>query len=127
MASKHILKAHLIFCVKYRKKLLQGKLNEHMKAILVEISENSDFIIEVIETDKDHVHMMIDYIPRLSISSIVNRLKAVSTNRIWKLYPNHLKKHFWQERTFWSDGYFVCSIGEASPDTIRRLERGCRH
>lgn len=120
MASKHILKAHLIFCVKYRKKLLQGKLNEHMKAILVEISENSDFNNEVIETDKDHVHMMIDDIPRLSISSIVNRLKAVSTNRIWKLYPNHLKKHFWQERTFWSDGYFVCSIGEASPDTIRR-------
>jgi len=120
MASKHILKAHLIFCVKYRKKLLQGKLNEHMKAILVEISENSDFNNEVIETDKDHVHMMIDYIPRLSISSIVNRLKVVSTNRIWKLYPNHLKKHFWQERTFWSDGYFVCSIGEASPDTIRR-------
>ena len=120
MASKHILKAHLIFFVKYRKKLLQGKLNEHMKAILVEISENSDFIIEVIETDKDHVHMMIDDIPRLSISSIVNRLKAVSTNRIWKLYPNHLKKHFWQERTFWSDGYFVCSIGEASPDTIQR-------
>ena len=120
MASKHILKAHLIFCVKYRNKLLQGKLNEHMKAILVEISENSDFNNEVIETDKDHVHMMIDDIPRLSISSIVNRLKAVSTNRIWKLYPNHLKKHFWQERTFWSDGYFVCSIGEASPDTIRR-------
>lgn len=120
MASKHILKAHLIFCVKYRKKLLQGKLNEHMKAILVEISENSDFNNEVIETDKDHVHMMIDDIPRLSISSIVNRLKALSTNRIWKLYPNHLKKHFWQERTFWSDGYFVCSIGEASPDTIRR-------
>jgi len=31
-----------------------------------------------------------------------------------------VEKHFWGERTFWSDGYFVCSIGEASPDTIRQ-------
>ena len=38
----------------------------------------------------------------------------------WKLYPNFLRQYFWKEHTFWSDGYFVCSIGDANPDTIRR-------
>ena len=35
-------------------------------------------------------------------------------------YSGFLTKHFWKEHTFWSDGYFVCSIGEANPDTIRK-------
>jgi REP element-mobilizing transposase RayT len=40
-------------------------------------------------------------------------------DKIWEKYSNYLQKHFWKEKTFWSDGYFVCSIGEASPETIR--------
>jgi len=41
------------------------------------------------------------------------------TNYLFKIYKDFLKKHFLKENTFFSDGYFVCSIGEASPDTIR--------
>ena len=72
------------------------------------------------ETDKDHIHLMIQFIPRLSISSIVNRIKSISTYRIWQLHSEFLSQHFWKEKTFWTDGYFVCSIGEASPETIRQ-------
>lgn len=64
---------------------------------------------------------IIRYIPRLSITSIVRKLKQESTYHIWRsTHRSFLFKHFWKERTFWSDGYFVCSIGEASPDTIRQ-------
>ena len=59
------------------------------------------------------------FIPRLSVSSIVRKLKQESTKQIWSLYSDVLSQEFWLEKTFWSDGYFVCSIGEASPDTIR--------
>jgi len=72
------------------------------------------------ETDKDHIHLMIQYIPRLSISSIVNHIKSVTTYQIWQKYHNFLSKHFWKEKTFWTDGYFICSIREASPETIRK-------
>ena len=41
-----------------------------------------------------------------------------TTKKIWKLHQNLLQEHFWKEKTFWTDGYFVCSIGEANPDTI---------
>jgi len=84
------------------------------------IASNSDFEIEVFESDIDHIHFLIRYIPRLSVTSIVRKLKQESTVAIWKLQKNILSKNFWKEHTFWSDGYFVCSIGEASPETVRQ-------
>lgn len=117
--SKHYLKCHLIFVCKYRKKLLVGQLNNDMKAIIQSITDKSDFEIEVMETDIDHVHFLIRYIPRLSIAQIVRRLKQQSTLHIWQSHSVALRKEYWYKDMFWSDGYFVCSIGEASPNTIR--------
>jgi len=91
-----------------------------MKAIMQSIASNSDFEIEVFESDIDHIHFLIRYIPRLSVTSIVRKLKQESTVAIWKRQKNILSKNFWKEHTFWSDGYFVCSIGEASPETVRQ-------
>lgn len=118
--SKHYLKCHLIFVCKYRKKLLVGDLDNDMKSILLSITEKSDFEIEVFESDIDHIHFLIRYIPRLSVTSIVRKLKQESTIAIWQKHKNILSKNFWKEHTFWSDGYFVCSIGEASPETVRQ-------
>ena len=117
--SKHYLKCHLIFVCKYRKKLLIGQLNDDIKQIFQSIADGSDFEIEVMETDKDHVHFLVRYIPRLSIAQMVRRLKQESTRQIWQLHSIQLRKEYWYKDMFWSDGYFVCSIGEASPDTIR--------
>jgi len=117
--AKHNLKVHLILVCKYRKKLLKQGIETNIKNIIRDIEINSDFEIIEMETDIDHIHLMIQYIPRVSISSIVNRIKSITTKRIWNLYQSYLQKHFWKEKTFWTDGYFVCSIGEANPETIR--------
>jgi len=116
---KYYLKMHLIFVCKYRKKLLVKYISDDIKQIIFDISKISSFSIDILETDQDHLHMLLDIVPQHSISSIVNRLKSISTTRIWKLHYDYLKQHFWKEHTFWSDGYFVCSIGEANPETIR--------
>jgi hypothetical protein len=61
-----------------------------------------------------------------SVTMIVSLLKQISTYRIWRLsdkITNFLSKHFWKEKTFWSDGYFACSIGSASIDTIEKYIR----
>src|SRR5574344_567450 len=107
---KYYLKCHLIFCIKYRKKLLVGKFNDTIKCILKGIAEKSDFDIEIMESDKDHIHFLINYPPNISVTSIVRKLKQEST----------LRKEVWVERTLWSDGYFCCARGEASPETIRK-------
>jgi putative transposase len=118
--SKYLLLAHLVFACKYRKKLLKGQSATDMKEILLDIAANSDFDIDVLETDLDHIHIMVDYPPTLSIFQIVRRLKSLSTRRIWEKYPKFLAYHFWKEKTFWSDGYFACSTGDASAETIKK-------
>ncbi|MCQ2069503.1 MAG: IS200/IS605 family transposase [Bacteroidaceae bacterium] len=117
---KYFLKCHLIFVCKYRKRLLEGDMQQIIKDIFSGIEKMSDFVIEIMETDKDHIHMLVSYPPNISVTSIVRKLKQNSTRELWKRYPEWLRRHFWKEHTFWSDGYFVCSIGETSPETVRR-------
>lgn len=116
--SKYRLNAHIVFVVKYRKQLLVGAINEFIKNKCFEIANRSNFDIDILETDKDHIHLLVNYEPKISLLSIVRRLKQETTFHVWKNFD--LSKEFWKERTFWSDGYFVCSIGEASSDTIRK-------
>jgi putative transposase len=99
--------------------MVVGPLNDDIKQIFLSIASNSDFDIEVMKSDINHIHFLIRYIPRWSISQLVRRLKQESTRQIWLLHSTSLRKEYWYKDMFWSDGYFVCSIGEASPDTIR--------
>ena len=118
---KYYLKVHLVFVCKYRKQLLvNNDIDLKVKQIFKSIGSKSDSQIDIMETDKDHMHLLVSYPPKISISSIVRKLKQVSTITLWKYFPAYLSKHFWNEHIFWSDGYFACSIGEASPETIRR-------
>lgn len=119
--SKHLLIVHLIFSCKYRKKLLL-KYGEEIKAIFYDISEDNYLNIIEMEVDKDHIHLLVQYPPIKSILEVVRLFKQVSTYRIWRQNGNdaNLRKHFWKEQTFWSDGYFACSIGQVSRDTIER-------
>ena len=110
----------MILVCKYRKKLLIGAVEYDMKQIMQNISDLSDFNIEVMGTDKDHIHMMICSEPILSPLQIVRRLKQMSTTAIWKRHENYLRQVFYKENTFWTDGYFVSSIGNVSQETIKK-------
>lgn len=91
-----------------------------MKQILFEISQKYDFEIKTMESDLDHIHFLISSTPQISISQVVRVLKQESTIRIWKLHYRFLKKHFWKEHTFWTDGYFCTTIGDVSQETLRK-------
>ncbi|MGN0068827.1 MAG: IS200/IS605 family transposase [Prevotella sp.] len=118
--SKFLIKYHIILVCKYRKQLLVGAVEYDMKKIMRHISEMSDFDIEVMETDKDHLHMMVRSEPKLSPLQIVRRLKQMSTSAVWKKYRDFLRHNFYKEHTFWTDGYFVSSIGNVSQETIKK-------
>ena len=116
---KFLLKCHLIFVCKYRRNILDGYLSEPIKKKCLAISEMANFEIETMETDKNHIHFMVAYSPSVSVSAIVRKLKQETTYYVWKEFPE-LRNVYWKEKTFWSDGYFVCSIGNANSDTIRK-------
>ena len=119
--SKYLLMVHLIFVCKYRKKLLK-KFGTQIKRLFYDIAEEKNLNIVEMEVDKDHIHLLVQYNPTQSILEIVRHFKQISTYRIWRQGNNniYLSNHFWKERTFWSDGYFACSIGNVSMETIEK-------
>ena len=119
--SKYLLIVHLIFVTEYRKQLLV-KYGDEIKIILEDVSKEKNFKIVTMEVDKDHIHLLVNYSPILSVVEMVRHLKQISTYRIWRQNNNHLdlSKQFWKEKTFWSDGYFACSIGNISKETIEK-------
>jgi putative transposase len=117
--AKFLILYYLIFVCKYRKALLET-LGDTVKAIFVEISFSSQFSLEEMEVDRDHIHCLVQSEPTISPASIVRRLKQESTYTLWQQYTPLLKQHFWKERTFWSDGYFCCTVGNASQEVIRQ-------
>ena len=119
--SKFILTYHIIFVCKYRKKLLI-RYGEDIKQTMYNISKRYDFTIKEMEVDKDHIHMMVESIPKISPLQIVRVLKQQSTIQMWRKYSKKLKKHYWSENTFWTDGYFVSTIGEVS-NTLKHYIR----
>lgn len=116
--SKFILTYHIIFVCKYRKKLLI-KYGEDIKQIMYDISKRYDFDIKETEVDKDHIHMMIESVPKISPLQIVRVLKQQSTIQMWRKYSKELKKYYWAENTLWTDGYFCSTIGEVSSKTLK--------
>ena len=104
-----------------QKKLLTVKqISDDIKQFSYEIYQKHKVIIRYMETDKDHIHYMIETEPTMSISKIVNLMKSYTTYHIWKKYPNDLRKHFWKEHTFWADGYFACSVGNVSEEMLQK-------
>ena len=100
--------------------LVSKQIVDDIKQFSYEICQKHKVIIRYMETDKDHIHYMIETEPIMSISKIVNLIKSYTTYHIWERYPNYLRKHFWKERTFWTDGYFVCSVRNVSKEMLRK-------
>ncbi len=115
---------HLIFVCKYRRSLLI-RLSKDVKSIMFEIAEENNFRIEEMEVDKDHIHLLVKYAPSQSVLEIVRLLKQISAYRIWRKANNstYLQKYLWKENTFWSDGYFACSVGQVSKSVIEQYIR----
>ena len=118
---KYLLQYHMIFVCKYRKKLLVSKeISDYIKQFSYEICTKNNIIIRYMETDKDHIHYMIETEPTISISKVDNLIKSYRTYHIWKKHTEYLKEHFWKEHTFWTDGYFACSVGNVSEEILKQ-------
>lgn len=113
------LHVHLVFVTKYRKavftKAILGELEEIFKAVCI------DFEAELVEFDgeRDHVHLLITYPPKISISNLVNSLKGVSSRMVRKSKHPEVLKMLWGN-ALWSPSYFAGSCGGAPIDVIKR-------
>lgn len=116
--NKSLLMVHLIFATKYRKAILTGAFRNDLKQAMFETCRKHHWYIRRMETDRDHIHILLQYNPSDSVTGIVSILKQCSTYSAWQKYPDMLSNYYWKERTLWSDGYFAASVGQVSQKTI---------
>lgn len=109
---------HIVWCVKYRHKVLPGDIDKKLKEILNQIATDNGFTISEIESDCDHVHLLIDCNPQHSIPNIIKALKGVSARLLIKEFPQ-LKKKLW-EGNLWNPSYFVATVSEHTEAQIRQ-------
>ena len=110
---------HLVFVAKYRRKVFTKPILEDLEQIFSKVC--NDFESELIECEgeHDHVHLLINYPPKVSVSKLVNSLKGASSQRIRKKgYPS-VQKALWGG-SLWSRSYFAGSCGGAPIDVIKR-------
>ena len=117
---KYSLKVHIVLVTKYRKQLLKDSIADDVKQEIVHIANTRDYKIIAIETDKDHMHFLLSYDTADRVCDIVKIVKQETIYYLWQKYSSVLSKQYWKENTFWSDGYFACSIGEVSSATIQK-------
>lgn len=115
-----MLKVHIVLVTKYRKQLLNGKIAKVVKQRIEEVAKTHGFRIITMETDKDHIHLLLEYDTTDRVCDLVKIIKQQTTRFLWERYSTLLSRHFWNKRIFWSDGYFACSIGEVSSATIEK-------
>ncbi|MCK5149425.1 IS200/IS605 family transposase [Candidatus Pacearchaeota archaeon] len=105
------IKYHFVFCIKYRKDLfLENKYIETFKKICKGLEERYSMKFETIGFDEDHLHFMLQSVPKYSASQIFRIVKSVTAIKLFEMHPD-IKKELWGGE-FWSDGGYVGTVGE---------------
>jgi len=105
------IKYHFVFCIKYRKDLfLDNQYVEAIKEICKGFEERYHMRFETIGFDEDHLHFMLQSVPKYSPSQLFRLVKSITAIELFKKYPD-LKKELWGGE-FWSDGGYVSTVGE---------------
>ena len=108
---------HIVWCVKYRRKILIGEFEQSLKEILLKIANDNNFEIVEMETDKDHIHLLIECSPQHQIPTMIKTLKGVSARLLFLKHPN-IKNYLWGGH-LWNPSYFVATVSENTEEQIR--------
>ena len=113
------LHVHLVFVAKYRRKVFTKEILDDMRQIFESVC--TDFEAQLVEFDgeNDHVHLLVNYPPKVSISKLVNSLKGVSSRMIRQKNYSSIREKLWGG-ALWSPSYFAGSCGGAPISIIRQ-------
>lgn len=109
---------HVVWCVKYRHKILTNEIEFRLIEILSKIAEDNDFKITEINGEKDHIHLLIECKPQHYIPNIIKALKGVSARLLMKEYGYILKGKLWGGH-LWNPSYFVATVSENTEEQIK--------
>ena len=104
------LQYHLVWCTKYRKKVLKDGIDLECKKMLQDLAEEYQFQILAMEVMPDHIHMLVEIPPKMSVSGFMGYLKGKSSLMLYEQFGD--LKFKYRNREFWCRGYYVDTVGK---------------
>ena len=108
--NKTMLLYHLVFPVKYRRNVINGQISEYIKEVCLDIGERYEIQFIEVGTDEDHVHFLIQSVPTMAISKIVQIIKSITAREVFRNHPE-VKKELWGGN-FWTSGFYANTVGQ---------------
>ncbi len=110
---------HLVFATKFRHKVFGDRHLSRMEQIMRDVC--ADFEAELVEFngEDNHVHLLVNYPPKVAVARLVNSLKGVSSRRLRQEFPD-LAQHYYQANKLWSGSYFAGSAGGAPLSVVKQ-------
>ena len=105
-----VLLYHMVFPAKYRRTVIDKRVDGVLKEVCLEVEKRYQIKFLEIGTDKDHVHFLVQSVPRYSVTKIVTMLKNLTAREIFRRCPE-VKERLWGGE-FWADGYFATTVGK---------------
>ena len=112
------LQVHLVLVTKYRKKVINKEILSRLEQIFRDTCFKWESSVVEFNGEADHVHLLIDYNPKVQISKFVNNLKTVSSRLIRKEFATHVEQ-FYYKPVFWTGAYFASSCGGVTLDQLK--------
>lgn len=113
----YALRYHIVWCVKYRHQILFEDVEHRLKEMLLQIALDNNFEIVELETDMDHVHMLVSCSPQHYIPNIIKALKGNTARFLFKEFPDLKKKLL--DGHLWNPSYFINTIGDTNEEQIK--------
>ena len=110
---------HLVFVTKYRRRVFTSTILNHLKMLFTNVCTKFEASLEEFDGEEDHVHLLVTYPPKVSVSKLVNSLKTASSRIIRKqAYPT-IQNALWGDH-LWSPSYFAGSCGGAPLELVKQ-------
>lgn len=109
---------HLVWCIKYRRKILTTEIEKDLIEILNKIAKDNNFEILECNGDLDHVHLLINCSPQHYIPDMIKALKGVSARLLMKKYGEYINERLWGGH-LWNPSYFIATVSENTERQIR--------
>ncbi|MGB5636165.1 MAG: IS200/IS605 family transposase [Waterburya sp.] len=113
---------HIVFVTKYRHPVINQQIESRLEQMFIRLCETQDSELIECKADlgkQDHIHLLIDLNPKISLAKLVNILKTISSREIRKEFKVELKPYYWKP-VFWKRGYGYSSSGGAPIEVLKR-------
>ena len=111
---------HIIFCPKYRRKVLREPIAERFKQIVMSMQEEQNFYVLGMEVMLDHVHLLLDIDPTIGVNVVVARIKGKTAHILNREFPELTRKL----PTLWTRSKFIATVGSVSLEVVKKYIEG---